>query len=77
MIKIPDKWSKTTVWCVAYEDVDDNTRLVRGIELESVLASRDKIVYPPYQMRLPIDEGKLNRIIHRVIHRILLKETRA
>ena len=67
MIKIKDKWTKTTVWCIAYEDADNETRVVRGIELESVLASTDKIVYPPYQMRLPIDEQRLRQIIRQVI----------
>lgn len=67
MIRIHDKWTKTTVWCIAFEDVDNETRVVRGVELESVLASTDKIVYPPYQMRLPMDEQRLRRIIRQVI----------
>lgn len=71
MIRIPDKWTKTTVWCIAYEDIDDNTRVVRGIEIESVLASSDRIVLPPYQMRLPIDENRIRKIVHRVIREVL------
>ena len=71
MIKIKDKWTKTTVWCIAFEDIDENTRIVRGIELESVLASTDEKRYPPYQMKLPLDEHRMTRIIRQVIREML------
>ena len=77
MIRIPDKWTKNTVWCVAFEDIDNNARTVRGIELESVLANKDKIVRPPYQMRLPLDEHKLRHIIRQAVRKYILNETRA
>ena len=71
MIRVPDKWTKTTVWCIAFEDIDENTRIVRGIELESVLACTDEKRYPPYQMKLPLDEHRMTRIIRQVIREML------
>lgn len=72
MIQVKDRWSDSTKWDIAYFTSDDGQeRTIKGIELDSVLASKDKIVYPPYQMRLQLEERKIHSVVNEVLRRFL------